>query len=876
MKAALRCFIDNEDRKGGSERPMPYYNSDLVFVFDAETTTDTSQDLQFGSCGIWENGKFKGIVLFHGQLPESKMKILREYATEHKKELLTKEQFIKLFYINVLRRRAVCVGFNLPFDLSRIARHWGISKTEDAFSLKLAESIFYPRIVIKHRDSKSSFIGFTKPYSQNKDKKIEYGGTFVDLRTLTFALTNESHTLESACEKFNVQHKKLKIEEHGKITPEYINYNVNDVLATYDLYVALKKEFEKYGLSKPLNTLWSPASIGKEYFKEMNVRPFAEQNPNFPKETQGYVMSTYYGGRSEVHMRKTPVRVTYLDFTSMYPSVLELVDLSKFMVADKIKIVEDSDFEKFLKTVTLETFRDRKNWPRLTGIALVEPDDDVLPVRAKYGNKVVYNIGINYVKGKPCYWTYADIVASTLITGKPPKILKAYKFVPVGVQKGLKSISLFGKRIDPSKNSFIKTLIEHRMRVKEQLKHDPDNAELKNQEHIAKIIANSIGYGAYAEINTVPEPVNASVFGLKRFKTKVAKTETQGKAFNPLLATFLTAGSRLILAMAEVFIAQNKGYYAYTDTDGIFVNPELEDKITDFFKPLNPYDVDVQMFKPEKDKNGKPLRNVWFYGISAKRYCLFDRDNSGNIMILKHSSHGLGYISSMPKGWEEEFWKNIIRYHDGKITRNDIEKVYENHIVASKMAITSPRLMKRFIRFNQEMKPFNFVIIGTGYQCDDNINEQIIPMVPYTKDYKTIPYVPFVDYKTGKMYMDNTQFYWKSISELFFDYVNHSEKKYDGDNGLLRRKHVVIDNVEYIGKESNNLEKTGMIGVSDNDYVIYDDKITQKITDVIKKLTYKEAKKLGIRRNTLWYLKKRVKEGGKLRLKRKILNKLRA
>ena len=32
-------------------------------------------------------------------------------------------------------------------------------------------------------------------------------------------------------------------------------------------------------------------------------------------------MSTYYGGRSEVRMRRMAVRVLYCDFLSMYPTV---------------------------------------------------------------------------------------------------------------------------------------------------------------------------------------------------------------------------------------------------------------------------------------------------------------------------------------------------------------------------------------------------------------------------------------------------------------------------------------------------------------------------------------------------------------------------
>ena len=33
-------------------------------------------------------------------------------------------------------------------------------------------------------------------------------------------------------------------------------------------------------------------------------------------------MTAYYGGRVEVRIRKTPVKVTYLDFTSVYPIII--------------------------------------------------------------------------------------------------------------------------------------------------------------------------------------------------------------------------------------------------------------------------------------------------------------------------------------------------------------------------------------------------------------------------------------------------------------------------------------------------------------------------------------------------------------------------
>jgi hypothetical protein len=137
-----------------------------------------------------------------------------------------------------------------------------------------------------------------------------------------------------------------------------------------------------------------------------------------------------------------------------------------------------------------------------------------------------------------------------------------------------------------------------------------------------------------------------------------------------------------------------------------------------------------------------------------------------------------------------------------------------------------------------------------------------------------VPFSPFTDYKTGKEYKDNTKYYWKPFSEFLFGYMDHNDNKYDGSIGELRRKQIVINDIEHIGKESNNLEESEVIGVSDNDYVIYDNKTEQKIADVIKKLTPKQAKQIGISKRNMRYLKKKIKNDKKIVLKRKTLNKL--
>ncbi len=874
MNIALRCYIDN--KLNAQNDNVIHYNDNLMLVFDTETTIDQYQNLKFGSYGVWQNDKLDEFGLFYdNNLDNNDVKTLSDYADKKHIKLITKSQFLDMFIDYVYKRRAICVGFNLPFDISRIAIDYSISRRDNnAFSFKLFDNVYMPRIIIKHIDSKRSLINFSTPYSKNYKKVNRYRGTFVDLRTLSFALTNDNHSLESACELFNVEHKKLRTEEHGKITPEYIQYNINDVFASYDLFLALKNEFSKYRLSTPLNKLLSPASIGKEYFKEMGIKPFLELNPMFPKNMLGWIMTTYYGGRTEVHIRKTPVKVSYIDFTSMYPSQFVLLGLWDYVIADNIDVIEDNKFDNLLDNIQLNDLTDKDLWKTLNGIALVDVDNDILPLRAKYNGKIAYNIGLNYAKGKALWYTYPDIIASKLLTGKKPKIIKAFRFVPKGKQSNLHTINLFGKSIHPENDDFIRYLIEHRLEIKQKLKQDPDNKDLKKEDFIAKIIANATSYGIFVEVNTQNEKVNAEIYGISPFTCEVDKKEQFGRAFNPILATMLTSGSRLILAMVEAYVKENKGYFAYCDTDALFVNPELVGKIQAFFKPLNPYTNHVEMFKIESE-NGKPLDNVWFYGISAKRYCLY-RIEGNKIDILKHSSHGLGGLIGISEDEVKDIWKDILDHHYNKLSKEAIESKYSNKFVMGKLALTSPFVLQRFRRTNKDkrLKPFNFVIVGIGHKLDQSTKEPIIPLLAYTKDTDIVPFSPFTDYKTGKEYKDNTKYYWKPFSEFLFGYMDHNDNKYDGDIGELRRKQINIGEIEHIGKESNNLEESEVIGVSDNDYVIYDSKSEQKITDIIKNMTTKDARRIGLSKRHLFRLKKRIKEGKGIVLKRKTVKKL--
>src|ERR1051326_7731857 len=148
----------------------------------------------------------------------------------------------------------------------------------------------------------------------------------------------------------------------------------------------------------------------------------------------------------------------------------------------------------------------KENWTKLQAIVLVEPQEDVLPIRAKYGQKHVWNIGISHVSSKSSLWySLADIIASKLYTGRTPKILRAIRFVPVPVQKRLHKIDIHGVKINPYTQDLFNELIEYRQILKNKrdsfAKTDSKYSYYDRKQNVVKIIANATSYGIFVEIN---------------------------------------------------------------------------------------------------------------------------------------------------------------------------------------------------------------------------------------------------------------------------------------------------------------------------------------------------------------------------------------
>jgi hypothetical protein len=277
----------------------------------------------------------------------------------------------------------------VPFDLSRLALAVGDAKGADyygGFSFLFwdyldkesgvrKENTHRPRVLVKLLDSKRAFMGLTTKTRQPDKEKLEIArGRFLDLRTLTFALTGSAMSLRSAGERFEIEHPKTSVEEHGVVDEASVDYCRRDTLATGELLETLRAEYDKHPITLPPEHAFSPASIAKAYLKQMGVESPTTKF-SVRASSLGVAMTTYFGGRAEVRIRKTEVPAVYCDFLSMYPTVNALMGLWEIMTAKDVEVVTATkEVQALLNTVTTDRCFDPGFWKDLRFYAFVEPD----------------------------------------------------------------------------------------------------------------------------------------------------------------------------------------------------------------------------------------------------------------------------------------------------------------------------------------------------------------------------------------------------------------------------------------------------------------------------------------------------------------------
>ena len=927
-KSRQKRSTKNEGEKSHvrrSQRPKKMTEPDHVLFFDTETTIDELQNLLFG-CWRYCRVDIDGLhvvdegLFYQDDLattnPEG-LEELRCYVATHRANtererpltLLSRAEFVeKVFYRAGYQGRARIVGFNLPFDISRlaVAVDEGRGKNFGGFSFILwpgapgsgyKERIHRPRVHVKSLDTKGAFISFGKPVGVDDDDLIPeaspdgrpdsryaWRGRFVDLATLAFSLTGTPYSLDGACKAFGVE-GKVASGGHGKITEQYIDYCRQDVTSTQNLYEALMTEFRLHPIDLAPEKAFSPASISKAYLSTMGITPLLDRHPDFPPTVLGYAMSAFFGGRAECRIRHVPVPVALVDFTSMYPTVDTLMDLHQFQIAERIEIDDaTSDVRELLDTVTLDDCFDPELWRSFVGFVLVLPNKDVLPVRAPF-NAQSFNIAVTpLTSDEPLWYSIADCVASALITGKTPQVIRAVRLVARGNNSRLRSVKVRGTLdVDPSLMDPMAAMTEERQRVKrDESLSDIDRGRLALA---IKIIVNAGSYGIYSEFNArerrAGEQTPVLVHGRRDpFDDRVAAPEDPGQYCFPPFASCITGAARLMLALLERCVTDLGGTWVFCDTDSMAIvasdvgglvacpgGSEVRDdgtkavralpldviqRIRDRFNALNPFDPVAVPDILKLEHTAKCL------AISVKRYALYHLDGNAQPVFLKEhapSENGLGHFlnpadpGSTNKDWVKDLWRIVIAHAYG---REIVLPTWIHRPTVVRTTVSSTPVHRAFRHVNRDasyadqVKPFNFMLSAAGAKppAGKPIGTSFRLVAPYDLDARTWEDLSWIDVheRSAGPYEITTRDGRPGLARVdtFADvvakYETHPESKslgLDGQPcarltvGLLQRRPVTVGKIVLIGKEANRLEErsSGELTVNDLDerLTIYDD-----------------------------------------------------
>jgi hypothetical protein len=751
MKTAIRAWVElrkprrNKRRNPKAKpkpvpwRPQPY--GERVLVFDTETTVDEAQRLLFGFFRLYERDRLirEGIVAAD-VLDHEWMIAIAEYRAQCRLPIYSRERFVEeVFYPEVYGEGTLCVGFNLPFDLSRIAIHGGCGRGENRrkFRIKLTQRIRWHDLRIESASNRAAFIGFVPKRKLFEWEKPFFAGRFLDLSTLSGAFSGKRHSLRSAGKAFLASTRKMQAPELGGVDRKSLIYGRQDVRATWALYKALRGEYVRHPfatfanerrkpkLGRYMGQLYSSASIAKQYLRLLGIAPLLQKQPDFNRRHLGKAMAAYFGGRADVRVRKLDLAVRVLDFTAMYASIFCLQWLHKLLGTPRLSVqAVTTEIRGLVGQMASDNgsamLYDPKTWAKLNCLVLVDPSWAILPVRMHKNFNDPYTIAVTPLQTPEGRWyTLADVLAAVLLGGLAPRIRRAIRFVPKGRHRPKET--LFRGTVPLRSNeSFFKVIVEQRQIAKRQAKNDPDLAGL---EMGLKQMAASGAYGINAEINVTPgdphEGLLGDVYSDITFPSDKVHDERPGAFANPILASLITGGARLMLAMLECEVNRRGGTFAFCDTDSLSIPlgegpegiPSLPEgaiaEIVKRFDALNPYDPQIVKHLLKLEYPDAP--DLRCFAVSAKRYVLFRWRPGKRIQIVKASESALGAIIGRTRNettakLARRIWLSILMQHlkvNPKQRRRAKPLINFDVPLRRKFPISQPSILKRLEPYNK-------------------------------------------------------------------------------------------------------------------------------------------------------------------------------
>jgi hypothetical protein len=875
------------------EKPTPYYphrrhRPKALVIFDCETETEGAQRLLV-ACYRYVRVTWRGNVPTLRTVEEG-LVVPDEAATEDPEALalvhdyamraqpcvemsdrdanrellvLSRHEFVeRMLWGACWRNRATLVGFNLGFDLSRMALSWheGRDAYKGAFVFRLWEwqggdHRYRPNIVARRLDNKRSLFAWAG-VKDPPDDGFEHHRSddhFLDVRTLLFALTNESHSLESGSQALGLDYEKRPVAL-GTCSEELLDYVRKDVAATCELAGRALREFHRHPVPLSADRAYSPAAIGAAYFRRIGIRPPLERADVSPTQL-AEAMGAFYGPRVEVRIRHHAVPVSLVDFQSQYSNVARLLGIWRLLTAERIVATDATEeVKKLLDQVDLPDVLSPEMWPRLVGIALVRPDGDELPTRAWFaGPGDVPRVGLGRLScDRLLPYALGDLVAAKVLTGKVPEVVSAWRLVGEGENPKLRVVRLGGQvRFDPRVDDFWATCQQARVVLGES----PMATGMKT-------IGNGTAYGNWIRLDQRPRAGKVTVQQLdgRLERQRVDRPEDPGHWTFPPFASAVTAGGRLLVAILQRQLSDDGGLFASGNTDSATVvsspagglvacpgRPERLPDGTEAVRAISHAELDtirdrfaslgVALRLTAENFDGDRRRQLQAVGVNGSRVLLFEDGPKGRV-VVKRSEVALGDLRSpYGTGTSARFVDESAEWMLSHVLdEHPVRPAWFPLRATTELPMGTPEKVRSL---GGHGSPFGFAMGARRARRGDGVlgGEPVRLLAPAGSDAATAPWVEVPSGQLAKVVAPGERVRGAqavrvaTYGEELVRLVVHPEWKMlgrdgsvckAGTKGLLTPRPVTVRAVHLVGKEGNLLEEVATGEVVDPDEVLID------------------------------------------------------
>jgi hypothetical protein len=307
---------------------------------------------------------------------------------------------------------------------------------------------------------------------------------------------------------------------------------------------------------------------------------------DLPPEVLGAALGAFHGGLTEAVIVRWRLPAVVADFSTAYPTIARLLGVWKVLRAEQVDVDdvtgELADWLAELAAMRwpdlLDTLTDPATWQRWGAtVALVRPAGEWLFHRRKKGNgEYTSCMGPLFFDGLLPY-SWCDLATAVVTSNQVPDTAQAWRLAPHGIEPRLQAVTFPGGMVfDPNDEEADLFAFLHRFRLASRGNTSlADYAQLR-RERTAKTMGSSISYGNLARYDRpLVEAKTDTVSVLdpwgEIFESPTLHPEQAGPDTCPILASNVTAGCRLVMAVLRRSAAAERVDIAAVLTDAAII-----------------------------------------------------------------------------------------------------------------------------------------------------------------------------------------------------------------------------------------------------------------------------------------------------------------